>query len=377
MPYKQENYQVIKYTFLDLSTFGGHISSAQAINNAGKIIGTDSTMDFSPPQIKGNTLFFAAEFATIWDTSYYVSKATLISGENASGNAMNMTGMVAGQSLTEVNGKYTMRATVWQNGETRIIDALNGDLSPSTASSVNDHGTVVGTSALFTNKTQAFIWNGTELSNLSTLGGSSNATAINNNEIAAGWAVDTSKIIGVTKAVIWKDGKILSLSAGDYSSSALDINDNDVVAGSSTGSDNLSHATVWDHDKEITLKSFSDKTSSIASAINNKNQVVGYEYHNFFDTRAVLWNSVDGYAIDLNQYLDQSLRDEGWVLTTASDINDQGSIVGSAYNARTHEVHGYVLTAENLTGLTGTAQAELVGIATPAPQEASADIWSI
>jgi hypothetical protein len=48
-------------------------------------------------------------------------------------------------------------------------------------------------------------------------------------------------------------------------------------------------------------------------------------------------------AIDLNIYLDKSLVDAGWVLTGADDINDQGWIVGSAYNNLTQQSHGFLM----------------------------------
>jgi probable HAF family extracellular repeat protein len=109
------------------------------------------------------------------------------------------------------------------------------------------------------------------------------------------------------------------------------------VAGDSFINNNQDfHATVWDGTKPTDLGTLSGGTSSSALALNNDGQVVGYSWTTdaptdpvgLPTTRAVLWNGTT--MIDLNSVLDESAVSEGWRLTQATGINDQGWIVGDA-----------------------------------------------
>ncbi len=64
--------------------------------------------------------------------------------------------------------------------------------------------------------------------------------------------------------------------------------------------------------------------------------------YNYSDSRATLWK--DGAVINLNSYLDQAAVDQGWVLRSATDINNDGWIVGVATNVNTYERHGFLLS---------------------------------
>jgi probable HAF family extracellular repeat protein len=56
---------------------------------------------------------------------------------------------------------------------------------------------------------------------------------------------------------------------------------------------------------------------------------------------AFLWN---GAAMtDLNDFLDATTIGEGWILTIANGINDNGWIAGQAYNTLTGQYHAYLL----------------------------------
>jgi probable HAF family extracellular repeat protein len=79
---------------------------------------------------------------------------------------------------------------------------------------------------------------------------------------------------------------------------------------------------------------------SVANSINDLGQIVGYSATSN-DSRATLWNN--GVATDLNSFLSASEQTEGWVLSEAIDINDNGSIVGVAYNTVTTAQRGFLL----------------------------------
>lgn len=77
---------------------------------------------------------------------------------------------------------------------------------------------------------------------------------------------------------------------------------------------------------------------SFANAVNNDGHVVGRSAG-----VAVRW--VDGVAQDLNAWLPLRKRAAGWVLTDALDVNEDGSIVGMAFNTSNNRERGFVLWA--------------------------------
>ena len=59
-------------------------------------------------------------------------------------------------------------------------------------------------------------------------------------------------------------------------------------------------------------------------------------------TRAALWMGTE--SIDLNDLLDTETLSAGWVLVEATGINNNGQIVGDAYNAISGKEHAFLLT---------------------------------
>jgi probable HAF family extracellular repeat protein len=84
---------------------------------------------------------------------------------------------------------------------------------------------------------------------------------------------------------------------------------------------------------------------STALAINEAGQVVGYSYaldNSDFYMRAFIWNG--STMIDLNSLMAVDTVSEDWHLTSATGINDNGWVVGEAYNSNLNEYHAYLLT---------------------------------
>ena len=374
MSLNEVSFQKPVYTYADLSTFGGKYSLATAINDAGQMVGNDTKNEASSSHKFGVQTTYAA----IWDNSYYVPKTSLLAEVDSHAYGINNFSAIVGSSLREVNGSFQVSATIWQDGKTNYLASLSGDQYKSIAQAINDKGVVVGES--FTGNSwdahHATLWNDKGVIDLGTLGGKdSDALAINNEGLVVGWA-SGAEPDDYTHPVMWKDGQIINLSPTLHGA-ATSVNDNGLIVGYTLDNEMYAHPMLWNNQKEIVLQSAAG-SFSYTSAINNKNQIVGSEITADGQFHALLWNTPDSAPIDLNQFLDKSQRDAGWTLANATDINDKGWIVGSAMNIKTYESHAFVLTADGVTGLAATvpAPAELAATAAPAPQVASADVWS-
>jgi probable HAF family extracellular repeat protein len=133
---------------------------------------------------------------------------------------------------------------------------------------------------------------------------------------------------------------------GGTFSNATAINDSGLIVGSSNivGSSSISHAVAWSDPfgTSITDLGTLGGASSFASAVNNLGEIVGYSLTAGGVQHATLWDGIS--IIDLNSLLDANSVSAGWVLTTATGINDSGWIVGNAGNSLTGVSHAFLLS---------------------------------
>jgi probable HAF family extracellular repeat protein len=316
------------YAYKDLGTVaGGEDSFANAINNAGQVVG------FS--YVDGN------RHATSWNGTTATDLGILAgSGTRSEAWAINEQGTVAG--FTFLDGKT--QAATWSGTTVTGLDTPSGSDS-SYALGINDSGRVAGRSST-NGDTRAVIWNGTTATSLNTPNGNSGiAYAINDEGKVAGRSIFTGS--STTHATVWDNASStptdLGTLPGGATSTAFAINAHGQVAGRSSflpGSFDY-HATVWNGNVPTDLGTL-DGDSSEANAINNAGVAVGWSDTADGDTRAALWTGTA--AIDLNTFLDGDTVNDGWVLVEASGINDQGWIVGDAYNSQTQQTHAFLLT---------------------------------
>jgi probable HAF family extracellular repeat protein len=271
--------------------------------------------------------------AALWNGSTVIDLGTL-GGSNSYALAINSSGQVAGYS--EVSGDAAAHAAVWNRSTATDLGTLGG--TSSYATSINNSGQVAGYSATMRGDQHATMWNGPTATDMAAnqVGFSpSQGLAINNAGQVAGAASSYPQVGG--HAVIWNGTNTTNLETlGGHFSWGSAINDLGQVAGYSDGT---GHATLWNGTKATDLGTLLGTVGSSALAINNKGQVVGYSGDSGIfrilgggNTRATLWTSTK--ATDLNSFLDPALVNEGWLLTSANGINDNGWIVGDASNSR-------------------------------------------
>jgi probable HAF family extracellular repeat protein len=144
-----------------------------------------------------------------------------------------------------------------------------------------------------------------------------------------------------------------------YGGAAAAINNQNMVVGT-TGTNSsageYAHAYLYKYNANSTnslldLGTLNGGLTSGAYDINESNQVVGtswlvtqltslYEPEKY---HAFIWDELNG-MVDLNTYLPAG---SGWILTTATAINDNGDIVGSGLMGG--QVHGFLLTTDQIT----------------------------
>jgi len=183
-------------------------------------------------------------------------------------NAINNLDQIAGESV--IRGKAGSRAVVWAGKKLLDVGGCCGGI----ANAINDQGQAVGYLFDAEGHYHAFLWDGNHgRRQLGPKEGFSNAVAINNR----GHVVIK---LNVEDILLYAEGKTTVLKLSPHNNTAHGINDADVVVGASGPTPDKNRAFVWD------------------------------KQHGFRD---------------LNKWIP---ADSGWLLQTASDINNRGQIVG-------------------------------------------------
>lgn len=309
------------YTFTALGSLGGEWSFANAINNTGQVVGYSYIDD-------------RTTHATLWNGSMPTDLGSPLGGVSAAYD-INDNGQVVGYSRTArpyTNGIYTEHATLWNGSSASDLGSPSG--RNSSAYGINESGQVVGVSG---GTWKATLWNGTTTTTL----GNSYANEINSSGQVVGSGFISASVL---HAKSWNNGITTDLGAlvGFSDSNATSINDAGLITGYSyINGSTKSHATLWDGSMMSDLGTLGGE-SSWAYAINNLGQVVGSSY--IMDTliHATLWSGNN--ITDINTFLDANSVAAGWILTEATDINDNGWIVGNAINVKTGARNAFLLS---------------------------------
>ncbi len=216
---------------------------------------------------------------------------------------INASGAVAGHS----NYGEDFTWSVYWNAGGKLTDLTPGDGRVSTTAGISDAGVVV-----YAESGRFYSWNAGTVTDL----GSGNPGAVNGKGQIAG---TFSGIFGV-----WTNGVVtpLPVPSSGAAGNASDINNNADVVGSAYYTDTKSYrAVIWRNGTIQQIGVLPGDVSSVANAINDAGQVVGYSVSSTGKWRAFLWeNGV--------------LRDLGFPAGSQSyayGINNAGQIVGGFF----------------------------------------------
>ena len=326
------------YSMTDLGTLGSTTTFGNSINPNGQIAGTSylqQTVPVSgcPPR---HPCHATVSHAFLYSAGKMTDIGTL-GGTFSSADAVNSTGEVAGTSTLSGITTAPTHAFLYHNATMTDLGTLGGPCS--FAYGINDLGEVVG-QACTTSNQDAFLYSGGKMTDLGTLGNiGSEAVGINN----SGQVVGNSEAANGSglHAVMWNsNGKITDLGTlGGLESFASAINNAGQVVGYASPSTGSVHAFLSSGGKMTDLGVFFD--SSVATAINSSGVVVGTAdvllSNGNTEQHAFIYRN--GKLQDLNNLIPP---DSGWVLTSATAINDQGQIVCNADNG-SGGLHAFLL----------------------------------
>jgi probable HAF family extracellular repeat protein len=278
-------------------------SEADAINNAGLVVGMASGSDFVP-------------HAFTWQAGVRTDI-----GSGWIPRAVADTGHIAGD-VVGTDGKPT-RAVLWVDGAFTDLGTLGGPSSHVMA--MNDRDQVVGYSDLPDGRIGAFLWqNGTMTALANPYGGNSAARDINARGEIVGWAVDQA---GATGGVRWRGGAVTFLGATVIQDAAA-INDRgDIVGNTYVGAD--LHARLWRHGQVTDLGSMGHKgpngdSYTRADDLTDDGLVTGDSYGADGIRHAFVWNA--GKYTDLGQGLAVGITATGTVAGNAAEFPRVGLV---------------------------------------------------
>ena len=257
---------------------------------------------------------------------------------SSSAGGLNNAGNAAGYGTTY--GGSTL-GLAWINGQMTVLGAGYG-------MAINDSNAIAGVA--FTNSgARAILWQGSQATDLGTLGGAeAYATAINNAGTIAGMAGNAQ---GAGQAFVWSNGAMIGLPVAAGWSAAYDINAQGMVAGYAEIRPGMFVAFTWSPQEGVRWLDFAyamsvndsgavagataqgravvsvngktlDLGPGFAYAVNNAGAVVGHD-----GARACLW--IGGVLYNLSALIDPA---SGWTLIAAYAINERGQITGQGWH---------------------------------------------
>lgn len=318
------------------------ISDLGALGQGGNVAGVNVSLDVAGTEyVSGSD-----DRAFLLDANGVNHNLGILTGGTASfATGLNSDGQVVGYSGSSTTGfgGGGAEAFLYSEGQMTGLGTLGG--SSSEAEGINDSGQVVGWANTPSGGQDAFLYSGGKMTDLGGLANStfSVANAINDQGQLVGYSSVGGQGSLAHHAFLYSGGEMTDLGTlSGNQSAAFGINGAGQVVGEWSDGGTHDDAFLWDKGTMTDLGTLPGATHCAATSINDLGQLVGTASgissnvggttvsHAFLD--------VNGVMTDLNSLLPANSR---WVLNTATDINDNGQIVGmGTYNG---EVHGYLL----------------------------------
>lgn len=258
-------------TLTDIGTLGGQYSNAAAINDQGIVVGnSQSTSDFP---YHGFT--------------YAGGTLSALPGENVQANGINNAGTIVGQTVVATPDGGQAHAYTYANGTYTDLGTLpTGDSSRALA--IDIHGNVVGAAANVFNGApnfpeDPFLYHNGTMTSLGNFGGVfSAATSINDHGQIVGYSGVPDGIPGdiyPRSAFLYENGVLRNLGGfgRDLSSSTADINNLGQVVGAGNLADGAAHGFLYENGELVDLNALIDPASGWtirdAAAINDVAQI--------------------------------------------------------------------------------------------------------
>ncbi len=269
----------------DLGSFNGNSTNlVRAVNDSGQIAGYSYT---SINYQHSYEYSFLNENNSMTDIGTLGSKRTWATGINNSGS------IVGGH--TSANN-YGGKIFIYKDGI--MTDLGQCDSIGCSATDINNSGQIIGNIWVDYGKSHGFLYDSGQVIDLGYLDSSPNlsrARSIN----------DTGQIVGYSgdNAFLYDNGQMIDLGTfGGFKSMANDINNNGQIVGSYSllkevnlpykKTQVYSHAFFYDNGQMFDLANLGG-ISSVAVAINNNGQIVGYSTDSYNQKHAVLWNPIN------------------------------------------------------------------------------------
>lgn len=328
------------YAVTDLGTLGtGNLSVANAINNAGVVVGYTDVTPGLPHAFR-------------WSAGVMTDLGVEPGGDDSVANAVNDAGQVAG-IVDRQSGGYGYPARWSAAGAlTDLGGTVTNELGVGNA--IDPAGRVAGGQRPANSE-------GSPIAELYGTDGA--ATYLGNppDSLNAATGINAVDQVVGSPAFVWKSGTLTMLpalaGAPVGSAGATAINISGQIAGWSgiAGSSGAQHAALWSGGAVTDLGTIGGSAYNQATAINAAGQIVGTANPNCVPcVNPVAWLREPGGALtDLNTLIPAG---SGWTLEQANGINDRGQIVGAGlYNGA---LHAYLLTpsfAANVNFATSSA----------------------
>jgi len=285
------------WTLTDLGTLGGTNSAANALNNAGQVVGLAEAADGTP-------------YPVIWSAGVATPLAT------RPGRALALSaGGVAAGNVASADGQRLV-ATLLSGGNAQGLGTFGGSFSYAVA--VNDSGQLAGYARTPDEKDHAFLGTASGMVDLGTFGGLySYAYGLNRAGLVVGSAFDAS---GTPRCFLSTGGGLVDPGTlGGRTCNAFAVNDAGQVTGGSTTSAGFGHAFVFDSRGMVDLGTLGG-TGSAGAAINRLGMVVG--------AARTAANQQHAFLHDGTRMVD--LGTLGGITSAATGVNASGQVVGSA-----------------------------------------------